>query len=97
MDNLEQFDSIFLVSCSVPALEDAVNSETIQGKLILNLTLGAATFQSADLSLELFPTAIHNRIASDNTIEIEEMDDFYLFSQNEPVSIISQEVIQRGE
>lgn len=97
MDNLEQFDSIFLVSCSNMMLDETANSKTIQGRLVLNLSLGTATFQSDELSLELFPTAIHNRIAAEKAIEIEEMNDYYLFSLEEPVSIISQEVNQLGE
>lgn len=96
MDNLEQYDNVFLVSCSDEALEETVSSKTIQGVLVLNLTLGAATFQSADLSLEIFPTAIHNRLATENSIELEEMDDYYLFSKDEPLSMI-QEVTSGGE
>ena len=85
MANIVEHRNFFLVESSVPEIDELANAKLLQGTLTINKTDGFTRFVCDDLTLEVFPIAIHDLLESDHRIEVVELGNEYVFSSDQPL------------
>ena len=85
MADIVEHRNIFLVESSVPEIDELANAKLLQGTLTINPNDGFTKFVCDDLTLEVFPIAIHDCLKSDHRIEVVEPGNEYVFSSDQPL------------
>ena len=85
MADIVEHRNIFLIESSVPEIDELANTKLLQGTLTINPDDGFTRFVCDDLTLEVFPIAIHDQMESDHRIEIVELGNEYVFSSDQPL------------
>ena len=85
MANIVEHRNFFLVESSVPEIDELANAKLLQGTLTISPDDGFTRFVCDDLTLEVFPIAIHDLSESNHRIEVVELGNEYVFSSDQPL------------